>query len=309
MACKRFVKKRIQTKEDTKEDHPQQLIKSTTTIKEANNKEQYKNEQEKKYKNKLKIIYTNATLTALKKQELKELVSRSQPHIIAVCEVKPKNGKERLIQDYSFDGYSVPYQTNAINRTGRGIIILVHKSLSHHVLHVNATIKYEEVCLLEIKLENNDLLIFGCIYRSPTETVTSDENNSNLNLLLRQISSNNKYTHKCIVGDFNYKAINWEHWSTSYGEASKEEQFLEALRNSFLYQHVKEPTRARGTDEPSTIDLILTGEQFQVSNLCYIAPLGKSDHSVLSFTFDCYFESELSTERYNYHKDFNERGT
>ena len=109
----------------------------------------------------MKIIYTNADqLTAMKKQELEELVSQSQPHIIAVYEIKPKNGKKQLIQDYSFDGYSVTYQTNGINKTGRGIIILVHKSISHHVLQVIATIKYEEVCLLEFKLKNKRLINF-----------------------------------------------------------------------------------------------------------------------------------------------------
>ena len=82
-------------------------MKSTTIIKEANNNEK-QHENEIKHKNKLKIIYTNADqLTSLKKQELRELVSQAQPHIIAVCEVKPKHGKERLIQDYSFDGLSL----------------------------------------------------------------------------------------------------------------------------------------------------------------------------------------------------------
>ena len=40
---------------------------------------------------KLKIMYTNADqLTKKKKRELDELVSTEEPHIIAICEVKPK---------------------------------------------------------------------------------------------------------------------------------------------------------------------------------------------------------------------------
>ena len=127
-------------------------------------------------------------------------------------------------------------------------------------------------------------------------------NNSNLNLLIQQIASNKKYTHKCIVGDFNYRKINWIHWSTPCDESSDEEKFLEALRDSYYYQHVLEPTRARGVDEPSLLDLILTGEENQVSDLEYLAPLGKSDHSVLSFTFDCYIHQEISPGRYNFTK-------
>ena len=104
-------------------------------------------------------------------------------------------------------------------------------------------------------------MIFGCLYRSPTKTTYSDENNSKLNTLVNHPALNRKYSHICLVGDFNYKDINWHQWSTSHPEDSNEERFTEALRDSFLYQHVLEPTRKRGSDEPSTLDLILTGEE------------------------------------------------
>ena len=35
-------------------------------------------------------------------------------------------------------------------------------------------------------------------------------------------------------------------------------RFLEALRDCFMYQHVTQPTRVRGEDEPSLLDLVLT---------------------------------------------------
>ena len=50
---------------------------------------------------------------------------------------------------------------------------------------------------------------------------------------------------------------------------SKEEKFLEALQNSYLYQHVKEPTWSHGLDKPS-IDLIFTNEDCQVYFWCTI---------------------------------------
>lgn len=74
------------------------------------------------------------------------------------------------------------------------------------------------------------------------------------------------------------------------------------MRDTFFFQHIDEPTRARGSDTPSLIDLILTNEESQVSNLSYLAPLGKSDHSVLTFTFECYLEPESEDVNYNYHK-------
>ena len=188
------------------------------------------------------------------------------------------------------------------NKVGRGIVILTHESIKDLVVEVKLENEFQEACMIEIKLQDNDTLLFGCIYRSPTSTEKSAENNASLNLLLKKVASNRKYTHKCIVGDFNYKDINWEHWSTPHDETKEDEQFLEALRDPFFYQHVDEPTRARGTDEPSLVDLVLTNEEDQVNNINYLAPLDKSDHSVLSFSFECYLDPEVLPERFNYNK-------
>ena len=103
---------------------------------------------------KLKIMYTNADqLTKKKKRELDELVSTEEPHIIAICEVKPKKWKEeRLIQDYVINDYS-PYETNALNKVGRGIVILIHKSMKNLVLEVRPTLDFQEVYMLKIKMD------------------------------------------------------------------------------------------------------------------------------------------------------------
>ena len=174
-----------------------------------------------------------------------------------------------------------------------------HTSIGTSVTQMRPKSKFEEVCLLEIRLRGGDLLLFGCFYRSPTPSSYSDVNNYNLNQLLRVINLK-KYSHKCFVEDFNYKDINWNSWSTPHVEDSKEAKFLDAIRDSYLHQHLLEPTRRRGTDEPSLIDLLLTDEEMQVSDIEYHPPLGKSDHSVISFTFNCYLDFSKSKERYLY---------
>ena len=88
--------------------------------------------------------------------------------------------------------------------------------------------------------------------------------------------SDEKYSHRCIVGDFNYKNINWKNWSTNCGDHSLEAHFLQTVRESFYYQHIDEATRARGRNDPSLLDLILTDEEMQVSNVQYHDPLGRS---------------------------------
>ena len=186
------------------------------------------------------------------------------------------------------------------NDKGRGIILLSHSSICHLIVDVKFTLNFEEASIIEVRLSGNDMLVFACIYRSPTKNIHSNENNSNLNELLKTLSLNKNYSHKCFVGDFNFPTINWENWTTPHTEVSKEERFLEAIRDSFLYQHVQEPTRCRGTDDPSLIDLILTGEDNQITDLEYLSPLGKSDHSVLVFNFKCYAESKVASKRYIY---------
>ena len=126
-------------------------------------------------------------------------------------------------------------------------------------MQIKPHLKFEEVCLLEIKLRGGDKMIFGCFYRSPTPSEKSAENNDNLNNLMRYIS-NKKYSHTCILGDFNFRDINWSTVTTSHNEDSKESKFIETIRDGFLYQHVTKPTRRRGEDEPSLLDLILTDE-------------------------------------------------
>lgn len=99
------------------------------------------------------------------------------------------------------------------------------------------------------------------------------------------------------MGDFNYKGILWENWSTpGMSESSEEFLFIEALRDCYLYQHVTQPTRVRHGQEPSILDLIITNEERMVEGLKYLSPLGKSDHVILSFDLRCYTD-QSQTER------------
>ena len=137
-------------------------------------------------------------------------------------------------------------------------------------------------------------------------TSPSEKNNVNLNSLLKY-SFGKKYSQQCLVGDFNFNNINWFMWTTPHNEESKEVKFIETISDYYLYQHLLEPIRCRNTDNPSLIDLVLTNEVMQVSDVEYHPPIGKSDHCVISLnTFNCYFDYFQPKERYVYHKtDFN----
>ena len=217
-------------------------------------------------------------------------------------DLKLKNGKEMTESDYNLEGYTInPINLEMSPNTGRGIIIYTHNSLDKSSIQIKMESKYEEACIIELRLRGGDTLLFGCIYRSPTPTQDSAVNNDNLNRLLK-IICNKSYSHVCLVGDFNFKDINWKSLTTFHGEESKEAKFLETIKDSFLFQHIEKPTRIRGNDDPSLIDLLLTNEEHQISDVVHHAPLGKSDHAVITFNFHCYLDFSKPKKCYNYGK-------
>ena len=249
----------------------------------------------------LKVLYTNADqLSTGKMIELRKRIEKEKPMIVAICEVKPKNASDRNLKDFEIPNFTI-HPVNLEKETGRGIALYIHSSLEKSAIHLIPSHGFEEVCLVEIRLRKGDILLFGCCYRSPTATDQSANNNRELNRLLKSISLK-KYSYTCIVGDFNYKAINWISWTTKHGDDSHEANFIEAVRDSFLYQHVEKPTRRRGANEPSVLDLVLSNETMQVSEIIHSPPLGKSDHDVLTFEFQCYVDYTKPKERLCFNK-------
>ena len=251
----------------------------------------------------IKIMFTNIDqMTSSKKNELMKRIEHEKPMIIAVSEVKLKMSKDDTEQtfDYKIPNYSL-HPVNLTDTIGRGIAVYTHIALENSVLQIKSPVRFEEACILEIRLRGGDKLLFSCLYRSPTRSETSDTNNELLLDLLKKISDR-KYSHVCIVGDFNYKTINWKSWTTTGGENSPELAFIEGVRDCYLYQHVENPTRRRGNDEPSLLDLALTNEAMQIANIQHHAPIGKSDHDVISFDFHCYLNYSKPKVQFAYAK-------
>ena len=92
-----------------------------------------------------------------------------------------------------------------------------------------------------ITLRGGDKLLIGCMYRSPKST---SENTLNMFEAVRDIVSSIP-SHLLIVGDFNIKEIDWTNMCTPENENHISTLVLECLRDCFLFQHVKEPTRYR----------------------------------------------------------------
>jgi hypothetical protein len=125
-------------------------------------------------------------------------------------------------------------------------------------------------------------------------------NNAHLYTSIAAMCSKRAYTHQLICGDFNMPGVDWDTW-TAHGEQAH--NLVETLRDCYLFQHLDQPTRLRGTDNPSLLDLVLTNEENMLSETSYLAPLGNSDHAVITFNYHCYLDpGRERVLRYQFHK-------
>ncbi len=178
-------------------------------------------------------------------------------------------------------GYNM-FPLNIENETGRGMLVYTKTILNAQ--KVNKTGNFEEVIWIDIQLNGRDTLLLACFYRSGSG---SDANNNRLREMIN-LAANKSYTFTCYIGDFNYPDINWETLRPGSDNESEEQQFVECILSNYLTQHINKPTRVRGTDKPSILDLLLTNDAKIIQNIEYHSPLGKSDHSVLKFDILCY---------------------
>ena len=93
-----------------------------------------------------------------------------------------------------------------------------------------------------------------------------------LQKLIHEVSSQ----HILLMGDFNYKGINWHTFQAS---EPADQQFLDCVEDSFLTQHATEPTR-----ENSVLDLVITDEPGMIDCVNVCGLFSTSDHNVLCWT-------------------------
>ena len=231
--------------------------------------------------------------------ELKTIVVNNKPLIIAVTEINPKNSRFSLQNvEINLPGFNL-YTSNNQEENERGCAIYIHDSLVSNAC--NREFRKEEGVWCEIDLLNSDKLLIGCVYRSPN---IDDQGNQAFISMLNTMCERNNYSHYLILGDFNLPNIDWSTWSAPSDNINEHHNmFIECLRDNYLFQHVERPTRGRVNQKSNILDLILTNEEGMIEDLEHWSPLGKSDHCILKFKFNCYIDRpESTTKRYNYNK-------
>ena len=96
----------------------------------------------------------------------------------------------------------------------------------------------------------------------------------------------------CIMGDFNYPSIKWNGILTHVGDF----EFVEANRDSHLYQMATKSTRSRIGQTANINDPVLVNDELFSTEMEHSCPLGENDHQVHKFSMhsiDCLFD--LST--------------
>ena len=175
-------------------------------------------------------------------------------------------------------GY-VMYRLDRKHKCGGGLILYVKECLQSSLCPTLMDTGFEESLWCTVKLQSSNVLI-GLCYRYPSST--SDNDNMLLSLLTLA-TTHVGISQIMIMGDFNYPAIDYASGGVSASTSSADYLFFERTQDLFLVQNVLEATRFRSGSCPSKLDYIFTTEENVIREINYDAPLGNSDHVVLSW--------------------------
>ena len=154
------------------------------------------------------------------------------------------------------------------NRKGGGVLVAVNENIicnERDILEGNDA----ELLMIDIHYSRDKSIVFGVFYRPPSS------DSKCLEILQRNLESLSHLSNIILVGDFNFKDIDWKNnlflnYSINY------ELFSDILSGNFLNQMVLQPTR-----DDSILDLILTNYSDMVSDVEVGEPI--SDHNFVTF--------------------------
>ncbi len=217
--------------------------------------------------NNLNVYYTNSRSLGNKMDELRALVSTEKIDIIAITETWINLDSKHFKTEYLIDGYNLFNTDRSSSNKGGGVAIYVRDTIKSTIKTGIRTIGNSETLWVEIN-DIQDSIILGVVYRPPN---LSRENSK---LIWDEIDRACRNRNVCILGDFNYRNINWAEKTGNI----ESEDFLEVLNNNFLYQHVMEPTR-----NGNILDLVLSSTEDMIHGIEIGGKLANSDHEEIRF--------------------------
>ena len=229
----------------------------------------------------LRCFYTNSDFLQNKLELLEEFVLKNKIDIIAVTETLdkfvPVNDQQNL-------HFILPGFTSFQKNSGRGVCLFVREGLTVTRLEDCESL-FDPSIFCKISPNKEEHFVMGVVYRSPNSS--NEENMKLLNQISyvseKVLQSKSKLL---LVGDFNYKEIDWPNEYCPGATEKNSVKFLNCIQKNFLTQFVSSATHKRGDQCPTLIDLIISNEPDFVQNVEHHAPLGSSHHEILTFSID-----------------------
>jgi hypothetical protein len=225
--------------------------------------------------------------------ELKAVISSHKPDVLCITETLPK-GKHTNFVPFELDnlGY-ISFHSVA----GRGISLYVKSEISPTQVDIDAG--FTESLWISLTGDKKYSILLGCIYRSPNSTAS---NNDKLLTTLEKGASLT-YDSMIIVGDFNYKEIDWRNNRVTCGINHPASMMYDKLNDLFLTQLINEPTRYRQGETPNILDWLVTDSPHCIDCLTIGPPLGeKGDHCTIMFDVTVVFRRFESGTNYCYNR-------
>ena len=227
----------------------------------------------------IKIMFSNVDTITNKMDEIKILLNRSKLvyDLVVFVETNPKH----IINEYKLSEFYVPnyklLTQNFMLKNNRGIFCYLDCNFSYSMIKLNSNFK-EHICFHLNDSNNNIILSVLIVYRSP---LSDRGNDIKLFKLIKEFAILKSKI--VILGDFNYPNIDWINRITTKNSKSLEQKFLNVLNDNFLEQLICWPTRFRGDQQSSILDLLIVKDGNAIKELVADSPIGKSDHCIITF--------------------------
>ena len=162
------------------------------------------------------------------------------------------------------------FRRDRIGRRGGGVILYVKESIQAYGIKLGREAVWCSI------VTGTSALTTGLVYQSPN---INKEDNKKIQDAIKEVNKG-----ECVImGDFNHGHIQWKSLESTGGE---DQQFLLLIQDSFLTQHVLEPTRGE-----NVLDLVLSYQNELMDNVKIHEPLGNSDHNQIHFDIKIKSES------------------
>ena len=176
------------------------------------------------------------------------MVEDIDPHIIGITESWANT--DITDGELGLTGY-IMFRRDRIGRRGGGVILHVKESIQAYEIKLEREADYDEAVWCKI-VSGNSKLNIGLVYRSPN---INEEDNTKIQNAIKEVSKG-----ECIImGDFNHGHIQWKS-PVLESTGDEDQQFL--IQDSFLTQHVLEPTRGE-----NVLDIVLSSQKELVDNV------------------------------------------